>query len=764
MSTPEPRASEREFRLAQEALGFFTWTWDIESGQTHWLADPSPLFGLPNGMARGDFAYYLGYVHADDRSGARAIFVACLKGAQPNYHHEERLIWPDGSVHWVETYCRGEYGPDGRALRMTGMVRVITARKQAEAALLAANEALAARTTQLQTTLDHIAQGVSMTGPGDQSVFASRRAHDMLDLPADIRGKSTLKITRFQFERGDFGADLERVDEAGRGYLRRILQGDADVPVPPVYVRTNTAGRSIEIRTTPLPEGGWVRTYTDVTEHVQALAGLGESRAQLNLILDSVTTAIAYLDRHQVIGAVNRVYCELFGILAEEIVGRSVHELIGDTSYAAVRPYIERALSGETVPFERRFTHVDGSFLDLHIVYVPDRDPDGSVRGWFATLTDVTELKEVQRALHRSEARFRDFAGASSDWFWEVDAGYRFTWISEGLQSTLGQNPAAAVGRDAAEINGDRRDQEPWKSLLERLDRREPFRDHRYLRNAPVGDRWVSVSGVPVFDDKGAFFGYRGIGMDVTRQVQAETALRELTLHLEKRVADRTTELETALKEFESFSYSVAHDLRTPLRAIGSFSRLVVEAEGDALTEEGRRKLAVVEGNALKMGRLVDALLTQASLGRRELVRKPLDMNAKAASVADELKSSYPAARLEIGPLPVAHGDAIQLRQVFTNLIGNALKYSSRVAHPLITIGWSDAERAFFVRDNGAGFDMAYVGKLFGTFERLHTEAEFEGTGIGLAIVKRIVERHGGRTWADGEPGRGATFYFTLGT
>jgi light-regulated signal transduction histidine kinase (bacteriophytochrome) len=189
---------------------------------------------------------------------------------------------------------------------------------------------------------------------------------------------------------------------------------------------------------------------------------------------------------------------------------------------------------------------------------------------------------------------------------------------------------------------------------------------------------------------------------------------------------------------------------------------MVVEDESGRLSEEGRRKLGVVEKNAVKMGELVDELLTLARLSRAGLARQPVDMGRLAASVASELKTAYPEGTVEVGGLPPATGDETLVRQALVNLIDNGLKYSSRSPAPRVEVGWNAAESAYFVRDNGVGFDMAYAGKLFGTFERLHAETEFPGSGIGLAIVKRVIERHGGRAWARGAEGEGATFYFTL--
>ena len=232
---------------------------------------------------------------------------------------------------------------------------------------------------------------------------------------------------------------------------------------------------------------------------------------------------------------------------------------------------------------------------------------------------------------------------------------------------------------------------------------------------------------------------------------------------LELRVQERTAALQAANKELEAFSYSVSHDLRAPLRAVDGYALMLTEDYGERLDDEGRRLLSVVRASAEQMGRLIDDLLKFSQIGRRALAKAPVDMRALVSEVVAELAPAYPKARIELGALPAAVGDRAMLRQVWSNLIGNALKYSSQAEAPRVQIsGSAAAERVYSVQDNGAGFDMRYYEKLFNVFQRLHRQDEFEGTGVGLAIVARVVTRHGGRVWAEGAAGKGASFHFAL--
>jgi light-regulated signal transduction histidine kinase (bacteriophytochrome) len=254
---------------------------------------------------------------------------------------------------------------------------------------------------------------------------------------------------------------------------------------------------------------------------------------------------------------------------------------------------------------------------------------------------------------------------------------------------------------------------------------------------------------------------------DITARKEAEAKLRDLNLDLERRVQERTCDLESANQELEAFAYSASHDLRTPLQSIDGWGQALAEDYGDRLDKTGLGYLATIRGEAKRMRQLIDALLQLSRVARSEMSREPVDLSALATEMAATLRQHDPgrAAEIVIAPGLTARGDPVLLRTVLQNLLGNAWKFTAKTAAARIEFGQArrdDGRPAFFVRDNGAGFDRAFAAKLFLPFQRLHRQEEFAGTGIGLSLVKRIITRHGGEVWAEGEVGQGATFWFTL--
>ncbi|MBZ0126045.1 MAG: PAS domain S-box protein [Rhodocyclaceae bacterium] len=380
----------------------------------------------------------------------------------------------------------------------------------------------------------------------------------------------------------------------------------------------------------------------------------------------------------------------------------------------------------------------------------------------FVSLYDVTARKKAEDRL-RILVRAVEQSPAS---IVITDTAGRIEYVNPRFEEVTGYAKEEVIGKNPRILKSGCNPPELYEALWRAITSGGEWRGELCNRAKDGELYWEYASISAVLDEEGRIAHYVAVKENITERKNREEEIRELNASLERRVKERTAELEMSNRELDAFSYSVSHDLRAPLRAINGFAHLIEENDGDRLSDESREMIERLKRSAVRMGELIDDLLQLARAGRTEMHRQKVSLGETAAEVARELQAHYPRAEVRVGELPAAICDRTLIRQVFANLLGNAFKYSARQPAPRIEVGMVAAEcgaPAFFVRDNGAGFDMRYAQRLFGLFQRLHSAEEFPGTGVGLAIVKRILERHGGRIWAESAPDEGATFYFTLG-
>lgn len=400
----------------------------------------------------------------------------------------------------------------------------------------------------------------------------------------------------------------------------------------------------------------------------------------------------------------------------------------------------------------------------------PHLDDEGQFTGYEGVGRDVTEQRLAHERLAESERRHAMMADLAADWFWQTDTEHRLAEVGPVARQLIGDRADEAIGHQRWITFADGASDAEWASHRADLEAHRPFRGFEFaIRSGNRTLRWVSISGLPRFDAEGRFLGYHGVGRDITLKKRAERLLLTRNEQLERLVAERTAELEQTNRDLEAFSRQLAHELRTPIGQVVGLADLLKSSAWERLAEGEREWLRLSGQAARDMSHTVTALLELARSSSTALLLEPVDLSALAESVIADLPWLERREPLQwvVQPGLAAHCSAALARVVLTNLLGNAAKFTRDVEAPRVQLGRADDDEsgpgAFFVQDNGAGFDAARAATLFQPFVRLHRSEQFQGTGLGLSIVRRIVERHGGTVSASGEPGRGARFVFRFG-
>jgi PAS domain S-box-containing protein len=468
---------------------------------------------------------------------------------------------------------------------------------------------------------------------------------------------------------------------------------------------------------------------------------------------------------------------QLFGHTRQELLGQPIEMLVPHTTRQA-HPSYRQDFIAQAIPrpmgagHDLFGLHKDGHTIPVEIGLNPIETMEGQMI--IGTIVDISARKRAEAILRESEERLRLATEAGRIGIFDHDMRTGQTQFSP-IYCEIGQfSPDQPPTQEEWLARIHPEDRALVKNTVQRARETGQAYHHAYRIATPdQGIRWIEVNTFVAKDAQGQPFRLTGAVQDVTERKQIEEFLRDTNKGLEQRVLARTAQLEATNKELEAFTYSVSHDLRAPLRAMGSFSEILLQQYGPELAEKPRHYLQRIRHNAQQMGQLIDDLLAFSRLWRQPLQKQTVAPVVLVEQVLIDLGLEQEGRLLEIAlaDLPTCQADPHLLKQVFANLLANAFKYTRKQPQTRIEIGWqtlqhdddSPPESVYFVRDNGVGFDMRYVDKLFGVFQRLHSHDEYEGTGVGLATVQRIIHRHGGHIWAQAEVDKGASFYFTLG-
>ncbi|HLX12135.1 MAG TPA: PAS domain S-box protein [Bacteroidota bacterium] len=763
----------------------------------------NPVFESMTGWLTSDWIgkSFKDILHPDDFSAGLSMFRVVLSGVSPPLHHL-RVRSKNGE------YLTGEFSTtplyeNGTIGGIIGIVRDVTQRLRAEVLTIEGQE-------ELREFVDNMSIYSAKIG-ADGTILLVNRAVEMLSgLPREELLGGTV------FEKLSFLFDPVVQKRLGEKFLK--AQSGETVSIDEEIHLASGAAMVLNLTLVPVFDENRVIKYIvaegrDITLRVQAERAARENEERL-----ATAQQVARLGNWEcAINPASMIWSDemfrIHGVEKESFVP-TLQALIGfirpDDATLFSEHFTRMVEYGTPCEFDYRIERSDGQVRVLRThCEVLKNSGAGSGARIFATAQDITEQNLIETRLRESEERFRllvedvrDYAIIMLD-----PEGYVRSW-NTGAERIVGYRSDEIIGRHfsrfytASDIEAGR----PRVALLKAsLDGKYESEGWRVRKDGT--QYWADVTLTPVHDQRGIPRGFSKIVRDLTESKLAEESLRRahqdlevrikertsellktndllrteiversraeeevrmLNEQLELRVEERTHQLSEVVSELESFTYTVSHDLRAPLRAIAGFSGAILEDFSPRLNDDGKRYLNIIKQNVATMGKLIDDLLAFSRLSRREPIPEKIDMNTVAGSVVEELRNAEPTRQVTVSieDLPPARGDAALVRQVYVNLISNAFKFTRKNPDPRIEIGaaMEDHTTVYSIRDNGVGFNMEYKSKLFGVFQRLHSAEEFEGTGVGLAIVQRIIHRHGGTIRAESIEGEGATFYFTLPT
>ena len=635
------------------------------------------------------------------------------------------------------------------------LVRDITERKNAEVALASLNAELEQRIEERTEKLAEIVieKNNLLESIGD-AFFA-------VDQSWTVTYWNTVAEQEFRVMRKDIvGRNLweafpGREDTMAYRKYHRSLQTNHIVHFEDYYATLN---KWYDVSVFPSGEGGLSVFLRDTTSRKNASQKLEASEFRYRSLIEQAGDAILVLDDALNFTEINPAGCALTGYSKEEFLQLSPADLVFEDDFKKSLFIIEKPGNGQAIHYERRVKRKDGSAIDVEVSARMGED-----KVLIVFLRDITERNRSAKKIIESEKLYRSIYENTGEavLFTKPDGTILSANTVARQVFDRSEEEICALGRESLVF--------PGATVADDIRKRQRtgLLNSEWIFVKKNGDTFPGEVNSTVFTNSDGEERTITIIRDITERKKAQERIENLNVELEQKVEERTKQLQAANIEMEAFSYTVSHDLRAPLRAILGFASILEEDYGSKLDQEARRITCIIKSNTRRMGQLIDDLLSFSKLGRQDIQKTAVNTSLMVEGVITDLKAplgeSSPI-HWVVKPLPVMEADISTIKQVWVNLIANAIKYSSRSAQPQIEIGSyeKDGKVVFYVRDNGVGFDEEYKHKLFKVFQRLHNMEDFEGTGIGLALVERVISRHGGKVWAEGQVDKGAAFYFSL--
>ena len=720
-------------------------------------------------------------VRPEDFDGSLPLLQAALAG-EAQYVEAPRRF-PDGHGF----YASIEYTPyrsDGQVQGLFIQMLDITERKASEDQVQRANGQLNEALQQAQTLYNQAPCGYHSLDP--QGIYVSINDTELRWL--GYRREEVVGIKSFR----DFILPSRTALLDDR--LQRLMRGEVlEASEYEIRRRDGTVFHALLSSSAVCDaEGRFLRSNTsvvDISQRKSAEIALRESQRFLQTVTNHVPGLIAYVDAMLRYRFANDEHRDNFGLVPENMLGLHVSECLPPTVWNECRPLLQGALDGQVQHHEAWRNKADGTPVYISSTYLPDFH-EGLVQGVIVQAIDITDRKRIEERVSQlneeletrikerslelleSEQRFRLMVDNLREYcIFFLDSQGCITDWTDSAQRMEGYSPTEMLGKHYAILF---QQSEPGEAvananqMLRMAASRGQHELNSWQARKDGSQYWSHSVLIALRDDSGELRGFAKINRDMTDAKRLDDLMRNINDELENRVVERTEQLLAANKDLESFSYSVSHDLRSPLRHISSFVSLLEEHLGDQGDDTTQRYLGTIGNSARHMSQLIDGLLAFSRLGRSAVNVTAVDFAMLVEAVVSQIAHDTGGRVVDwvIAPdLPVVQGDALLLREVWANLLGNAFKYSRPRERARIEIGWSvdpAVGYTFYVRDNGVGFDTKYAQKLFGVFQRLHRASDFEGTGIGLALTRRILERHGGSIWAESQQGEGSVFHFSL--